>query len=98
MKGSPVRVRASASRNLRKAPRLGRVRLIAGLFGLLLGILLGLSGLFLILYRGEAGSEEDVTIRFGDTEVDADIVGLVLVVAAVAVSLVAIRALRRRPS
>jgi hypothetical protein len=72
------------------------VRLVACALGLLLGVFLGLSGLFLILYRGEAGSEEDVSIRFGDTAVDADIVGLVLVVSAIAVDLVAIRSMRGR--
>jgi presenilin-like A22 family membrane protease len=41
------------------------MKVVLGFLGLLIGALIGLFGLFLILYRGEEGSEGDVYMNFG---------------------------------
>ncbi len=57
---------------------------------------LAVIGLVLILYRGDAGSEQDIDISFSDTvTVDADFAGIVLIVFAAALVLGSIRLVRR---
>jgi hypothetical protein len=71
------------------------VRAIGGFLGLLLGTLLFLYGLFLILYKGEEGSEGDTYFDFGNMRVDADLVGIPIVVLSVAIVGLSLRSLRR---
>jgi drug/metabolite transporter (DMT)-like permease len=72
------------------------VRLVGGLVAVLFAVVLGLFGVILILYRGDAGAEQDIDIGFWDAgTVDADIVGVVLVIAAAALTLISIRLFRR---
>ena len=72
------------------------MRLVGGLVAVLFAVVLGLFGVILILYRGDAGAEQDIDIGFWDAgTVDADIVGVVLVIAAAALTLISIRLFRR---
>jgi hypothetical protein len=48
------------------------VKALTGFVGLVVATLLGLYGVFLILYQGEEGSEGDTYMDFGGTRVDAD--------------------------
>jgi hypothetical protein len=76
--------------------RLAGMRVAAGFIGLLVAAFLGLIGLFLILYRGDAGAEQDITVSFWDTpSIDADLIGVPLVVVALALVVVSLQALRR---
>jgi hypothetical protein len=56
---------------------------------------LGCSGCSSSGYPGEEGSEGDTYVNFGGTRVDADLLGISLVVVAVPVLAVSLRALRR---
>jgi hypothetical protein len=72
------------------------VKVAGGFLGLLLGAFIGLIGLFLILYTGDQGAEQDIYVSFwGTPRVDADFVGIPLVVIALALVVVCLRALRR---
>lgn len=71
------------------------MRMIAGVLAVLAAAFLGLCGLFLILYRGEAGSEEDVQVGIGGTDVDADLVGAGLLALAFALTVLAGRFIGR---
>jgi hypothetical protein len=52
--------------------------------------------LFLILYTGDAGNEQDIYVSFWDMpRIDADFIGVSLVVIALALVVVPLRALRR---
>jgi hypothetical protein len=70
---------------------------------LLTGVLLGLYGLFAILYGGDSGSNGNTYVKFSGHEVDADLAGTValalaclVTVAAVAVLSAARRSVRSR--
>jgi hypothetical protein len=71
------------------------VRVVAGFFGLVLAALLGLYGAFLILYQGEEGSQGDTYFNLGGTKVDADFIGIPLVVLSLVMIVLSFRALRR---
>jgi hypothetical protein len=71
------------------------MKFAGGFIGLLVAAFLGLIGLFLILYTGDAGAEQDITVSFWDTpSIDADFIGVPLVVVALALVVVSLRALR----
>jgi drug/metabolite transporter (DMT)-like permease len=93
--------RRRRSRHLLPARRakphtLGSVKVVSALLGAILAALLGLIGLFLVVYEGEEGSEGDTWVNLGGTHVDADVVGAPLLVLAVLVIAVSLRALRRK--
>lgn len=72
------------------------MKVVGGFLGLLLGAFLGLIGLFLILYTGDQRAEQDIYVSFWDTpRVDADFIGIPLVVIAFALVVVSLRALRK---
>jgi hypothetical protein len=72
------------------------VKVVGGFLGLLLAAFVGLIGLFLILYTGDAGNEQDIYVSFWDMpRIDADFIGVPLVVIALALVVVPLRALRR---
>lgn len=71
------------------------MKLVLGFFGLLVGALVGLFGLFLILYRGEERSEGDTYVNFGGNRIDADFVGIPLLAIALIVVVVSLLGLRR---
>jgi hypothetical protein len=72
------------------------VKVVGGFLGLLLGAFLGWIGLFLILYTGDQGNEQDIYVSFWDApRIDADFIGVPLVVIAFALVAVSLRALRR---
>jgi hypothetical protein len=72
------------------------VKVVGGFLGLLLAAFVGLIGLFLILYTGDAGNEQDIYVSFWDMpRIDADFIGVPLVVIALALVVVSLRALRR---
>jgi hypothetical protein len=70
------------------------MRVVTGILGAILGVLLALIGLFLVLYQGEEGSEGDTWVDIGGRHVDADYVGgptLAIGLAAIVLSLLALR-------
>jgi hypothetical protein len=67
-----------------------------GFLGLVVGTLIGLYGLFLILYQGEEGSEGDTYMEVGGAKIDADYIGVPLVLVALAVLVISLRELSRR--
>jgi hypothetical protein len=72
------------------------MKVVAGFAGLLAAALLGSFGLLLILYKGDAGAEQDITVTFwGTPPIDSDFIGVPLVVIAVALAVVSLRALRK---
>jgi hypothetical protein len=72
------------------------VGLIVGLILLVGGLLLGLYGLFALLYGGDSGRNGDTYVKLGGHEIDAGLVGAVaLVIAALTVALSIV--LLRRP-
>jgi hypothetical protein len=75
----------------------GRVlRFLTGL-GLACGaVLLALYGLFALLYRGDSGSSGNTYVKLFGSEVDADVVGAVALVAALMLLLVSLPLVRRR--
>jgi hypothetical protein len=72
------------------------MKVVSAFLGLLLGGLIGLIGLFLILYQGDSASEADIYVNLGGREVDADFVGIPLVVIALIVMALSLRSLRKR--
>ena len=72
------------------------MKVVSALLGLLLGGLIGLIGLFLILYQGDSASEADTYVNLGGRKVDADFVGIPLVVIAFLVIVLSLRPLRKR--
>lgn len=71
------------------------VRFLVGFLGLLAGAVIGLMGAFIILYSGEEGSEGNTYVNLGGSRIDADIVGVpVLVVGLIGMTL-ALLLLRR---
>jgi hypothetical protein len=50
---------------------------LIGLALLATGTLLGLYGLFAILYRGDSGGSGDTYVSFGGHEIDADLAGAI---------------------
>ena len=62
------------------------LRSLVGLALLALSLLLGVYGLFAVLYRGDSGSNGDTYVTFGGHPVDAQLAGAV----ALSVSLIAI--------
>jgi uncharacterized membrane protein len=76
-------------------PRLLDVRRVGGLLAFLIAVVLGLFGVILILYQGDAGAEQDIDIGFWDAgTIDADIIGVVFVIAAAGLTLISVRMLR----
>jgi ABC-type lipoprotein release transport system permease subunit len=71
------------------------MKVVLGFLGLLIGALIGLFGLFLILYRGEEGSEGDVYMNFGGSRIDSDFVGVPLLAVGLTLLAVSLLALRR---
>jgi hypothetical protein len=71
------------------------VKALTGFVGLVVAALLGLYGVFLILYQGEEGSEGDAYMDFGGTRVDADYIGGPLALVSLALLIFSLRALRR---
>jgi hypothetical protein len=65
-----------------------RLRSVVGLSLLALSLLLGVYGLFAVLYRGDGGGNGDTYVTFGGHQVDAQLAGAV----ALLVSLIAILA------
>lgn len=63
------------------------LRSLVGLALLALSLLLGVYGLFAVLYRGDSGGNGDTYVTFGGHQVDAQLAGAV----ALLVSLSAIR-------
>ena len=63
------------------------LRSLVGLALLALSLLLGVYGLFAVLYRGDSGGNGDTYVTFGGHQVDAQLAGAV----ALLVSLIAIR-------
>ena len=74
------------------------MKVLAGLLGLVLATLIGLYGLFLILYQGEERSEGDTYLNVGGKQIDADFVGVPLLLVAAAAVVVSLWALRRQGS
>jgi hypothetical protein len=71
------------------------VKIVAGVVGLLLGAFLGSIGMFLILYTGDVGNKADIYVSLWDLRrIDADFIGVALVVIALVLVLVSLRALR----
>lgn len=71
------------------------MKVVAGLVGLLVAAFVGSIGLFFILYTGDVGNEQDITVSFWDTPpIDMDFIGVPLVVVAAVVVVVSLRALR----
>jgi CDP-diglyceride synthetase len=68
---------------------------VLGFLGLLVGAVVGLFGLFLILYRGEEGSEGNTYVNLGGDKIDADIVGIPLLVIGLIIVVVSLLGLRR---
>jgi heme/copper-type cytochrome/quinol oxidase subunit 2 len=65
----------------------------------LVAVVIGLFGVILILYRGDAGAEQDVEVGFwGAATIDADIIGVAFLIVSGALVLTSVRLLRRRGS
>jgi uncharacterized protein HemY len=69
------------------------MKVASGFLGLLLGALITLSGLILVLYEEESDGDAYVNVR--GTHIDADLIGVPLLVVAVAVIALSLRSLRR---
>lgn len=65
------------------------------LFLIVLATLVGLLGLFLVLYEGDAGNEADVYVTIFGAEIDSDLVGAPMIALALAIIIISISALRR---
>jgi hypothetical protein len=72
------------------------MKVVTGFVGLVLGSLIGLIGLFLILYQGDSASEADTDVNIGARKVDGDFVGIPLVVIAIMVIALSLWSLRKR--
>jgi divalent metal cation (Fe/Co/Zn/Cd) transporter len=68
--------------------------LVVGIALLAAGILLGLYGLFAILYGGDSGGSGDAYVMFGGREIDADLVGAIALLLAFLLLLAAIPLLK----
>lgn len=71
------------------------LRSLVGLALLALSLLLGLYGLFAVLYRGESGGSGDTYVTFGGHQVDAQLAGAVAMLVSIIAILVAWLILRR---
>jgi ABC-type antimicrobial peptide transport system permease subunit len=71
------------------------MKLVLGLLGLLVGAVVGLFGLFLILYRGEDRSEGDTYVNLGGNKIDADFVGIPLLAIGLIIVIASLLRLRR---
>ena len=60
---------------------------------LLAGVLIGLYGLFAILYGGDSGGNGDTYVKFGGHEIDADLVGALALLVACVVTFAALTVL-----
>jgi hypothetical protein len=76
--------------------RLDALKVVTGFLGLVVGTLIGLYGLFLILYQGEEGSEGDTYMEVGGAKIDADYIGVPMVLVAPVVLVISLRKLSRR--
>jgi hypothetical protein len=65
------------------------LRSLIGLALLALSLLLGVYGLFAILYRGDSGGNGDTYVTFGGHHVDAQLAGAVALLASLIAILVA---------
>jgi hypothetical protein len=78
------------------------LRSLVGLALLALSVLLGVYGLFAVLYRGDSGGNGDTYVTFGGHQVDAQLAGSVALLVSLIAILVAWTILRRgrreRPS
>jgi hypothetical protein len=72
------------------------LRVLLGVVVLVGGLLLGLYGLFAILYRGEGGGSGDTYVELGGREIDAVLVGAIALLLAVLVVVAAVRLFRGR--
>jgi hypothetical protein len=72
------------------------MKVVTGFIGLLLGSLIGLIGLFLILYQGDSASEANTYVNIGGRRVDGDFVGIPLLVIALMVIALSLWSLRKR--
>ncbi len=61
---------------------------------LLAGVLLGLYGLFAILYNGDSGGNGDTYVKFSGHEIDADLAGAVALLLACLFTVAAVTVLR----
>jgi hypothetical protein len=84
-------VRRSAASALRRV-----LRILLGLVVCASGLLLGLYGLFAILYRGDSGGNGDTYVELAGREIDATLAGAIALLLAVLLLLAAVRLLRRR--
>ena len=71
------------------------LRSLVGLALLALSLLLGLYGLFAVLYRGDSGGSGDTYVTFGGHQVDAQLAGAVALLVSIIAILVAWLILRR---
>lgn len=71
------------------------LRSLVGVALLALSLLLGLYGLFAVLYRGESGGNADTYVTFDGHQVDAQLAGAVALVVSLIAVLVARLILRR---
>ena len=72
------------------------MKVVTGFLGLLVGSLIGLMGLFLILYQGDSASEAEIYVNIGGGKVDGDFVGIPLVLIALMLIALSLRSLRKR--
>ena len=71
------------------------LRSLVGLALLALSLLLGVYGLFAVLYRGDSGGNGDTYVTFGGHQVDAQLAGAVALLVSFIAILVAWPILRR---
>jgi len=71
------------------------LRSLVGLALLALSVLLGVYGLFAVLYRGDSGGNGDTYVTFGGHQVDAQLAGSVALLVSLIAILVAWTILRR---
>ena len=65
------------------------LRSLVGLTLLALSVLVGVYGLFAVLYRGDSGGNGDTYVTFGGHQVDAQVAGAVALLASLIAILVA---------
>lgn len=70
-----------------------RIGAVLGVALLLAGVLLGLYGLFAIVYSGDSGGNGNTYVKFSGHEVDADLAGVVALVLACLVTVAAVAVL-----
>ena len=59
------------------------------------GVLLGLLGLFALLYEGDSGGGGDTYVRLGGHKIDADLAGIVMLILAFALIITSVWYLKR---